>query len=115
MSEGYKKSRGSIYLTIRSRDLINTSNLGNGNSGRFILFEAIEASNDEVLGVKIASATFPNSWYNLSATTKNNLFTFIEGGTTYNTIIPDGNYDIIELMAKIKSICLLYTSPSPRD
>ena len=104
MSEGYKKSRGSIYLTIRSRDLINTSNLGNGNSGRFILFEAIEASNDEVLGVKIASATFPNSWYNLSATTKNNLFTFIEGGTTYNTIIPDGNYDIIELMAKIKSI-----------
>lgn len=104
MSEGYKKSRGSIYLTIRSRDLINTSNLGNGNSGRFILFEAIEASNDEVLGVKIASATFPNSWYNLSATTKNNLFTFIEGGTTYNTIIPDGNYNIIELMAKIKSI-----------
>ena len=104
MNNTFTKTRGSNYITIRSRDLINTSNNGNGNSGRFILFEAIECQEDEVLGVSLASATFPNSWYNLSDTTKNNLFTFIEGGTTYNTLIPDGNYNILELMAKIKSI-----------
>lgn len=104
MNNTFTKTRGSNYITIRSRDLINTSNNGNGNSGRFVLFEAIECQEDEVLGVSLASATFPNSWYNLSDTTKNNLFTFIEGGTTYNTLIPDGNYNILELMAKIKSI-----------
>ena len=104
MNNTFTKTRGSNYITIRSRDLINTSNNGNGNSGRFVLFEAIECQEDEVLGVSLASATFPNSWYNLSETTKNNLFTFIEGGTTYNTLIPDGNYNILELMAKIKSI-----------
>jgi hypothetical protein len=104
MNNTFTKTRGSNYITIRSRDLINTSNNGNGNSGRFVLFEAIECQENEVLGVSLASATFPNSWYNLSETTKNNLFTFIEGGTTYNTLIPDGNYNILELMAKIKSI-----------
>ena len=104
MNNTFTKTRGSNYITIRSRDLINTSNNGNGNSGRFVLFEAIECQEDEVLGVSLASATMPNSWYNLSDTTKNNLFTFIEGGTTYNTLIPDGNYNILELMAKIKSI-----------
>ena len=100
----FTKTRGSNYITIRSRDLINTSNNGNGNSGRFVLFEAIEAGEDEVISVSLASGTFPNSWYNLSATNQNNLLTFIENGTTYNTQIPDGNYNITELMAKIKNV-----------
>lgn len=100
----FTKTRGSNYITIRSRDLINTSNNGNGNSGRFVLFEAIEAGEDEVISVSLSSGTFPNSWYNLSATNLNNLLTFIENGTTYNTQIPDGNYNITELMAKIKNV-----------
>lgn len=104
MSDIYKKSRGSVYLTIRSRDLINQSQNGNGNRGRFVLFESIEAEPDEVLGVKLASGTFPNSWYNLSDTNKNNLLTFVENGTTYNTQIPNGNYNITELMEKVKSV-----------
>ena len=100
----FTKTRGSNYITIRSRDLINTSNNGNGNSGRFVLFEAIEAGEDEVISVSLSSGTFPNSWYNLSATNLNNLLTFVENGTTYNTQIPDGNYNITELMAKIKNV-----------
>jgi hypothetical protein len=100
----FTKTRGSNYITIRSRDLINTSNNGNGNSGRFVLFQAIEAGEDEVISVSLSSGTFPNSWYNLSATNLNNLLTFIENGTTYNTQIPDGNYNITELMAKIKNV-----------
>lgn len=102
MTDSFTKTRGSTYITIRSRDLINMSENGNGNAGRFVLFQAIEAGEDEVLGIKLTSATFPNSWMNLSATTKNNLFTFVENGTTYNTQIPDGNYNITELMLKIK-------------
>ena len=104
MSDTFVKTRGSTYITIRSRDLINMSENGNGNAGRFVLFQGIEAGEDEVLGIKLTSATFPNSWMNLSATTKNNLFTFVENGTTYNTLIPDGNYNITELMAKIKNV-----------
>tara|TARA_R100001463_G_scaffold128510_1_gene186995 strand:+ start:814 stop:1746 length:933 start_codon:yes stop_codon:yes gene_type:complete len=100
----FTKTRGSNYITIRSRDLINTSNNGNGNSGRFVLFQAIEAGEDEVISVSLSSGTFPNSWYNLSDTNQNNLLTFIENGTTYNTQIPDGNYNITELMAKIKNV-----------
>lgn len=100
----YEISRGSIFLTIRSRDLVDGSENGNNNKGRFVLFEPIEAGIDEVLSVSLTGATFPNSWFNLSSTTKNNLFTFIEGGTTYNTLIPDGSYNILELCSTIKSI-----------
>ena len=45
----YRRTRGSVYITIRSRDLLNTTD--NGNKGRFTLFEAIEAQDNEVLGI----------------------------------------------------------------
>ena len=97
-----KISRPSFTTILSILSVLNCTFLSLGTalaiSTWFVLFEAIECQEDEVLGVSLASATFPNSWYNLSETTKNNLFTFIEGGTTYNTLIPDGNYNILELM-----------------
>jgi len=100
----FNKTRGSVYLSVRSRDLINTSSGNQGNRGRFILFNPIEALDNEVLSISLTSATFANAWYNLSESTNNNKFTFIENGVTYNTEIPDGNYNILELIQKLKTI-----------
>ena len=100
----YTKTRGSVYICIRSRDLINTSSANTGNRGRFILFQPIEANDDERLAVSLTSAILPNSFYNLSSISKNNLITFIENGVQYNIQIPDGNYNITELMTKIKEL-----------
>ena len=63
---GLKKTRGDVFITIRSRDLISTSVSDFNNSGRFNLFENIVAREDEMLAVELVSATIPNSFYNLS-------------------------------------------------
>ena len=60
------KVRGDTLLTIRSRDLKNSDSAG--ASGFFTLFESIVLRDDEIMTAKIVSATFPNSWYNLSNT-----------------------------------------------
>jgi len=57
-----EKTRGDIYICIRSRDLQLTGLDGYNNAGRFILFQNIEALKDEQLGVKLQSATIPNSF-----------------------------------------------------
>jgi len=100
----FNKTRGSIYISIRSKDMINTSSGINGNAGRFILFEPINCLDNEVLSVSLTSCTFANSWRNLSESTKNNLLTFIESGTSYTIQIPDGNYSINELLAVLKPL-----------
>jgi hypothetical protein len=98
----YDRTRGSTYITIRSRDLVNVNS--SNSSGRFTLFESIDAGYDEVLGIRLASATIPNSWNNLSATNGNNKITFLEGATSYTITIPDGSYSIDELSDEIKSL-----------
>ena len=99
------KTRGDIFISIRSRDLISTAIDDNNNSGRFNLFEDIIAEDDEILGVELVSATIPNSFYNLSNNNSNNTITFKEGGSAYTTLtIPSGSYDILELSAKLKEL-----------
>ena len=102
----HSRTRGDIFITIRSRDLISTSKEDFNNSGRFNLFQNIEASEDEVLGVSLVSATIPNSFFNLSNNNQNNKLKFKETGDTDYIIltIPSGSYDILELSSKIKTL-----------
>jgi len=102
----HEKTRGDIYISIRSRDLFLTSKEDFNNSGRFNLFENIIAEEDEVLGVSLVSATIPNSFYNLSNNNQNNKIKFKETGDTDYIIltIPSGSYDILELSSKIKEL-----------
>lgn len=102
----HQRTRGDIFIAIRSRDLILTSQQDYNNSGRFTLFESIDATDDEVLGVSLISATIPNSFYNLSNNNKNNKLKFKEtGDADYITLtIPSGSYDILELSSVIKTL-----------
>lgn len=98
------ETRGSNLICIRSRDLDNTNTLG--NSGRFVLQQAIESNENERLYVCVLSATFPNSWYNLSSNLDNNTISFKEtSDSSYKLItIPEGTYNIDELMSEIKTL-----------
>tara|TARA_R110000868_G_scaffold118366_1_gene313945 strand:- start:41 stop:1060 length:1020 start_codon:yes stop_codon:yes gene_type:complete len=99
------KTRGDVFISIRSRDLLSTAIGDNNNSGRFNLFEDIIAEDDEILGVELVSATIPNSFYNLSNNNSNNTITFKEGVSANTTLtIPSGSYDILELSAKLKTL-----------
>ena len=77
------KSRGDIFITIRSRDLISTALDDNNNAGRFNLFSNILAEDNEILTVELVSATIPNSFYNLSNNNTNNKIKFKEGANAY--------------------------------
>jgi len=102
----HEKTRGDLYISIRSRDLLLTSKDGFNNAGTFSLFEDIIAEEDEVLGVSLVSATIPNSFYNLSNNNSNNKIKFKEtGDTDYKILsIASGSYDILELSSKIKEL-----------
>tara|TARA_Y100001937_G_C7134636_1_gene339290 strand:- start:5043 stop:5972 length:930 start_codon:yes stop_codon:yes gene_type:complete len=97
-------TQGSNLICIRSRDLDNTNSLG--NSGRLVLQQPIEANPNEKLYVCVLSATFPNSWYNLSLHLSNNTISFKETGDSEFKLITieDGTYNIDELMNKIKTL-----------
>ena len=96
-------TRGSNLICIRSRDLTNSNTLG--NNGRLVLQEPIIANSNEKLYVCVMSATFPNSWYNLSTYLNNNTISFKETSDTEYKIITldEGTYNIDELMDEIKS------------
>ena len=49
----HTRTRGDLYIAIRSRDLLLTGKPNFNNSGRFTLFENVIASDDEVLGVSL--------------------------------------------------------------
>ena len=101
-----EKTRGDIYICIRSRDLQLTGLDGYNNAGRFILFQNIEALKDEQLGVKLQSATIPNSFFNLSNNNQNNKLFFKETNDLnyIELTIPSGSYNINELSDLIKSL-----------
>ena len=44
----HEKTRGDVFIAIRSRDLLSTAQQDFNNSGRFTLFESINAADDEV-------------------------------------------------------------------
>ena len=96
-------TRGSNLICIRSRDLLNTNELG--NNGLLVLQQPIIANENEKLYVCVMSATFPNSWYNLSLYLNNNTISFKEtGDSSYKIItLAEGSYNINELMNEIKS------------
>ena len=98
------KLRGDTLLTIRSRDLKNSDI--SGASGYFTLFESINLNENEIMTAKVVSATFPNSWYNLSSTSKNNTLSFKETGDTNYIVltIPNGSYSIDEITNEIKTL-----------
>ena len=102
----HEKTRGDIFIAIRSRDLNLTSQQDFNNSGTLNLFENITAPDDEVLAVSLVSATIPNSFFNLSNNNKNNKLKFKEtGDADYITLtIPSGSYDILELSSLIKTL-----------
>ena len=102
----HEKTRGDVFIAIRSRDLNLTSQGDYNNSGTLNLFENIIASDDEVLGVSLISATIPNSFYNLSNNNQNNKIKFKEtGDASYKELtIPSGSYDILELSSKVKEL-----------
>lgn len=96
-------TRGSNLICMRSRDLSNTNLLG--NTGRMVLQSPIEANDNERLYVCVLSATFPNSWYNLSNYLNNNTISFKETGDSDFKLITldEGSYNILELLAHIKT------------
>ena len=96
-------TRGSNLVCIRSRDLSNTNLLG--NTGRLVLQSPIEANDNERLYVCVLSATFPNSWYNLSSYLNNNTISFKETGDSDFKLITldEGSYNILELLSHIKT------------
>ena len=102
----HQRSRGDVFIAIRSRDINLTSRDDFNNSGTLNLFENIIASDDEVLGVSLISATVPNSFFNLSNNNQNNKIKFKEtGDSSYKELtIPSGSYDILELSSKIKTL-----------
>jgi len=99
------KTRGDIFITIRSRDLVSTAIGDNNNSGRFNLFSNIIAEDDEILTVELVSATIPNSFYNLSSNNNNNKIKVKEGSNDFVELtIPSGSYDIKELSSELKTL-----------
>ena len=104
------KTRGSVLLCLRSRDLSNTPANGYNSSGRFYLQDAIEADAHEVLSIKLLSAIIPNSWDNLSTSLSNNTLMITEKRMSdsvelsYTITIPNGSYNIDEINDEIKSL-----------
>jgi len=99
------KTRGDIFITIRSRDLVSTALDDNNNAGRFNLFSNILAEDNEILTVELVSATIPNSFYNLSNNNTNNKIKFKEGANAYVELtIPSGSYNILELGVELKKL-----------
>lgn len=96
-------TRGSNLICIRSRDLQNTNTLG--SNGRLVLQEPIIANRNEKLFICVMSATFPNSWYNLSTYLSNNTISFKEtSDSSYKVItLDEGSYDINEFMSEVKT------------
>ena len=101
-----EKTRGDIFITVRSKDLTNLNT--EGSSGRFVLFENIIADHSEILSIKCVSAIIPNSFSNISAHNNNNKLRFSEagGGGEQTITIPDGSYDILELEKGFNTIDL---------
>ena len=98
------ETRGSVFVSIRSRDLTNTNDLI--SSGICPLFEPIVCERNEFMKVSLISAIIPNSFNNISANNTNNIIKFKEtGDADYKTItINDGSYDILEFNSLLKEL-----------
>jgi len=95
-------TRNPLIIAVRSRDLDNLNEYG--SSGNMNLFQQIQADLDEILTIQVITAIIPNSWNNLSSLLKNNKLRFGETNDNADKVltIPDGNYNIDELMTEVK-------------
>jgi len=105
-----EKTRGSVLLCLRSRDMVNAPTNGFNSSGRFMLLDSIEALPHEVLSIKLLSAIIPNSWDNLSTSLENNTLMITEkrisdsAELSFTITIPNGSYSITELNDELTTL-----------
>jgi len=96
-----------IEIILNSK---NGTTINNQDGNKFYnLISEITARKDELIIIYLKKAFIPFSFYMLSAARKNNKLDITEKQTdnttnSYTITIPDGNYNITELMVKIKNL-----------
>ncbi len=89
---------------------LNGTQLGNVDGHKFYnLISEVTARKDEIMVIYLKKCFLPFSFYLLSDNRKNNKLDITEKKTdnstnSYTITIPDGNYNINELLSKIKSL-----------
>lgn len=100
--------RQSVEIILNSKNGTNLNNLDGHKI--FLLEQEIASRKDERMLLHLKKAFIPFSFYTLSSSQRNNKLDIKEthsNGTdtnTYSITIPDGNYNITELLAKIKTL-----------
>lgn len=100
--------REPVEIILNSKNGTNLNNLDGHKM--YILEQEISSRKDERLLLYLKKAFIPFSFYTLSSSQRNNKLDIKEthsNGTDTNTFsitIPDGNYNINELLAKIKTL-----------
>ena len=102
------------YIPRLPVEIVLNSQFGteiSGNDGHkfFELESEVVARKDEIIVLYLKKAFIPFSFYTLSSSQKNNKLDITETQTdtttnSYSIIIPDGNYNITQLLAKIKEL-----------
>jgi len=96
-----------IEIILNSK---NGRTINNQDGNKFYnLITEITARKDELIIIHLKKAFIPFSFYMLSSSRKNNKLDITEKQTdnttnSYTITIPDGNYNITELMVKIKNL-----------
>jgi hypothetical protein len=92
----------STVLHIRSKDAQQLTDNYNTNF-QVQLTQAIICQPDEEVHLQLMSAEIPYSFYNISDSLENNVFKFSQEGTPFTITIPNGSYDIDELVDAFNS------------
>jgi len=99
--------REPVEIILNSKNGTNLNNLDGHKI--YILEQEISSRKDERLLIYLKKAFLPFSFYTLSSSQKNNKLdikeTQTDGSTnTYTITIPDGNYNITNLLTEIKTL-----------
>jgi len=98
--------RQPIEIILNSKNGTDLNNLDGHKI--YLLEQEISSRKDERLLLYLKKAFLPFSFYTLSSSQKNNILDIKEtnggGSDTYSITIPDGNYNITELISTIKSL-----------
>ncbi len=100
-------SRLPIEIILNSK---NGKTINNQDGNKFYnLITEITARKDELIIIYLKKAFIPFSFYMLSSSRKNNKLDITEKQTdnttnSYTITVPDGNYNITELLVKIKNL-----------
>jgi len=69
----------------------------------------------DVRSISVVSAEIPMSYYNISSALGNNAFKVTTSDSSDNIIIPDGQYELSGLMARIKEESTIITNTADED